>query len=262
MPRFSANLSWLYQELPFIERFHQAKTDGFDAVECLFPYDVDKTLILSQLLFNKLDMVLINAPAGDWQQGDRGLAIYPQHMTTFRELFSTQALPTALALKCPFIHVMAGVLKATDDRRLAEQTFMANLEWALDTVSTYPITLLIEPISHHAIANYYLTHQQQAISIIKQFKTDKLKLQLDLFHCQLTEGALTKHIENALDLGLLGHVQIAGVPQRNEPDSGEVYYPYLFDLLDHYNYQGHIGCEYAPKTSTTEGLKWFHPYRK
>ncbi|KXW55149.1 TIM barrel protein [Ferrovum sp. PN-J185] len=260
MPRFSANLSWLYQEVPFIERFCRARTDGFQAIECLFPYDHSIAEITNQLEEQDLEMVLINAPAGDWSQGERGISIHPAHKTRFRYLFESEAIPTALALNCPRIHIMSGLLSNISDKTEADKTFLDNLEWALERVSGYPITLLIEPISQQTIPRYYLTYQEQAIAIIKQFNHPQLQLQLDLFHCQLTEGSLTKHIHYALDNGILGHVQIAGVPHRQEPDVGEVNYSYIFNLLDEQNYLHFIGCEYSPKHSTSAGLKWFKNY--
>jgi hydroxypyruvate isomerase len=260
MPRFSANLSWLYQEIPFFERFQHARSDGFNAVECLFPYDHSISDITSQLQQHNLEMVLINAPAGDWLQGERGISIHPANKIRFRKLFESQAIPTALALNCSRIHIMSGLLSNASDKSDADLTFLDNLEWALKAVSGYPITLLIEPISQQAIPGYYLTYQEQAISVIKQFNHPQLQLQLDLFHCQLTEGSLTQHIEYALDNDILGHVQIAGVPHRHEPDEGEINYSYIFNLLDERKYLHFIGCEYSPKHTTSAGLNWFRAY--
>ncbi|HQT81970.1 MAG: hypothetical protein B7Z60_06845 [Ferrovum sp. 37-45-19] len=261
MPRFCANLSWLYQELPFLERFKQASLDGFTAVEHLFPYEFEPQQIAYQLQQHQLSMQLINAPAGNWHEGDRGIAIDPQRQRLFRELFEGQAIPTALALNCPLIHVMSGVMPPTQEQSVAEKTFLNNLEWALNKIASLELTLLIEPISQQTINNYYLTRQAQALAIIDQFSSSQLKLQLDIFHCQLTEGSLTEHIQHALQRQCLGHIQIAGVPLRQEPNDGEVNYSYLFKLLDQYPYQGYVGCEYSPRGNTTAGLDWYFPYR-
>ncbi len=259
MPRFAANLSMMFADSPFLERFARAHAAGFEAVEFLFPYEFPPEALAAELRRFSLTQALFNLPPGDWARGERGLAALPGRRDEFRQSVET-ALRYASALGCRTLHCMAGVLPAGADLAACEEIYVENLRFAARRCAEEGITLVIEPINTRDIPGYFLNYQAQARRIIERVGEANLKLQLDLYHCQIMEGDLTRHIEAYADI--IAHVQIAGVPERHEPDVGEINYPYLFAVLDRVGYSGWVGCEYRPKGRTEDGLGWFAPYRR
>ncbi len=261
MPRFAANLSMMYTEVDFLDRFAAAAKDGFRAVEYLFPYAYRVEDLAGRLADNGLQQVLFNAPPGNWEAGERGLSSLPGREDEFRRSFAEQAMPFAQQLRCPSIHVMAGLLPEGADRALHQATYLGNLEWAARQAASAAIDILIEPINTRDIPGFFLNRQDHAHQVIKDVGADNLKVQMDLYHCQIVEGDLAMKIRRYLPTGQVGHFQIAGVPERHEPDLGEINHPYLFSLLDELGYDGWIGCEYRPRAGTSAGLGWFADYR-
>jgi hydroxypyruvate isomerase len=261
MPRFAANLSMMYTEHEFLDRFGAAAQDGFKAVEYLFPYAYDKAELVRRLAAHGLAQVLFNAPPGDWERGERGLACLPGREDEFRRSFIEQALPYAQALGCPRIHAMAGLAPAGADRAALRATYVANLAWAATQAASAGVQVLIEPINTRDIPGFFLNRQDEAHAIVAEVGAPNLKVQMDLYHCQIVEGDLAMKIRQYLPTGRVGHIQVAGVPERHEPDLGEINHPYLFALLDELGYDGHIGCEYRPRKGSSAGLGWFAPYR-
>lgn len=257
MPRFAANLTLMYPEYPFLERFAAAANDGFAAVEFLLPYDFPAETIARLLKSNGLRQALFNSPSGDWKGGERGIAALPGREPEFREGFG-RALDYAAALDCPRIHAMAGVAAAGSDRARMRATYLENLAWAADRAAPAGVDVLIEPIARRNIPGYFITQQEEAHAVLAELARPNLKVLMDLFHCQVEEGDLATRIRKYLAApSLVGHFQIAGVPARHEPDTGEVRYEFLFDLIDELGYQGWIGCEYIPASGTSNGLGWF-----
>ena len=261
MPRFAANLSFLYGEHAFVDRFAAAARDGFRAVEFAFGYDFDRRDLATRLTDHGLQQVLINAPPGDLQAGERGLAGLPGREADFRRALLELALPYAQALRCPRIHVMAGVLPAGAERAAHRATFVANLAWAAAQAASAGIELLIEPINTRDVPGYLLNRQDEAHAIVAEVGAPNLKVQMDLYHCQIVEGDVAMKLRQYLPTGRVGHLQIAGVPERHEPDRGELHHPYLFALIDELGYNGHVGCEYRPAAGTSAGLGWMAPYK-
>ena len=261
MPRFAANLSMMYTEHAFLDRFGAAAADGFRAVEYLFPYAFERSEVAARLAEHGLQQVLFNAPPGDWDAGERGLACLAGREDEFRRGLVEQALPWAQALHCPRVHVMAGLAPAQADRGALHATYVANLAWAAREAASAGIELLIEPINLRDIPGYFLHRQEQAHAVVLEVGAPNLKVQMDLYHCQIAEGDVAMKIRKYLPTGRVGHFQIAGVPERHEPDSGELRYAYIFDVLDELGWQGHLGCEYRPRAGTSAGLTWFAPYR-
>lgn len=258
MPRFAANLSMMYTEHDFLDRFAAAARDGFKAVEYLFPYAFERAELATRLRDAGLRQVLFNAPPGDFEAGERGIAALPGREDEFRRGFVEQALPYAEALACPRIHVMAGLRSAGAVR----ETYLANLDWAAGQARAQGLEVLIEPINTRDIPGYFLNRQDEAHALIAEIGAPNLKLQMDLYHCQIVEGDLaTKLRQYLVPGGAVGHIQIAGVPDRHEPDLGELNYPWLFALLDELGYAGHVGAEYRPRAGTSAGLGWFAPYK-
>jgi 2-dehydrotetronate isomerase len=265
MPRFAANLSMMYTEHAFLDRFAAAAADGFRAVEFLFPYEHAPSEIAQRLQAHGLTQALFNLPPGDWAGGERGLAALPGREAEFAASVQL-ALMYAQATGCRRLHVMAGMTPAGADREAMRRTYVANLRHAAEQFAPHGITALIEPINTRDMPGYFLNFQQQAHDIVAEVGAPNLKVQMDLYHCQIVEGDLAKKVEAYLPTGRVGHFQIAGVPERHEPDVGELNYPYLFALLDRLGYDGAIGCEYRPRDSgpggTTAGLGWLQPYRQ
>jgi hydroxypyruvate isomerase len=264
MPRFAANLSMLYPELDFLDRFEAAARDGFQAVEYLFPYEFEARELAARLREHGLRQVLFNGPPGDWTGGERGLACLPGREREFHAGIA-RALDYAETLDCPRIHVMAGLLPADVDRASAEAVYVDNLRRAAETARAAGRDLLIEPINPRDIPGFFLNHQAQAHRIVEAVGAPNLKVQMDLYHCQIVEGDVAMKIRQYLPTGRVGHLQIAGVPERHEPDRGELNYPYLFDVIDEVSAQcgwdGWIGCEYRPRRGavtggTSAGLSW------
>ncbi|WP_330460098.1 hydroxypyruvate isomerase family protein [Streptomyces sp. NBC_00820] len=263
MPRFAANLSMMYTEHPFPARFAAASADGFDAVEYLFPYEYDAAVLRRLLDEHGLRQVLFNAPAGDWEAGERGTAALPGREAQTRAGVE-RALEYAAVLDCPRIHVMAGLLPAGAtpvEAARHRDTYLANLAWAAERAAAAGVDILIEPINHRDMQGYFLDRQAEAHAVVRELGAGNLKVQLDLYHCQITEGDLTTALRRDLPTGRVGHLQIAGVPDRHEPDAGELNIRHLFDVIDELAFEGWIGCEYRPRAGTSEGLGWLNDYR-
>ena len=265
MPRFAANLSMLYNEDDFLDRFAAAAADGFSAVEFLFPYAYAAPELQARLQQQGLQQVLFNAPPGDWVAGERGLACLPGREAEFRSGL-LRALDYAQALNCPRIHVMAGLCPAHLDGAQLHATYTANLAWAAATAAGAGRDILIEPINTRDMPGFFLTRQEQAHQIVLDIGAPNLKVQMDLYHCQIMEGDVAMKLRQYLPSGRVGHLQLAGVPQRHEPDVGELNYAYLFDVIDELSqdggWNGWIGCEYRPARgnragATSAGLDWF-----
>lgn len=260
MPRFAANISWLYTEVPFVERMALAAEDGFAAVECLFPYE-EMDARNCQLLLEcaHLPLVLFNAPPGNWAHGDRGLASIPQRRHEFRRTFLDIALPYAVKTHCPRLHIMAGILPPDGERQRAHDCFLDNLAWASQEAAPLGIGLVIEPINPQDMPGYFLTHQAQAHQIVQLIGASHLGVQMDLYHCQQVEGMAMQQLRHYLPSGAIHHLQIAGHPGRHEPIAGTIPYPELFAFLDEQSWPGYVGCEYRPNTQTRMGLDQWKP---
>lgn len=259
MPRFAANLSMMFTEVPFLERFGRAAAAGFEAVEFLFPYEHPPEAIAAELARHGLVQALFNLPPGDFAKGERGLASLPGREAEFRDGLET-ALRYARATGCRTLHCMAGLLPSEAERAAREALYVDNLRYAARRCAEAGITLVIEPINTRDIPGYFLNYQAQARRIVETVGEPNLKLQLDLYHCQIMEGDLLTRLQR--HLAGVGHLQIAGVPHRHEPDTGEVNYRWLFDEIDALGYDGYIGCEYRPRGATSAGLGWFAPYKE
>jgi hydroxypyruvate isomerase len=269
MPAFAANLSMLYPELDFLERFGAAARDGFRGVEFLFPYAYAPAEIAARLRDHGLEQVLFNAPPGDFERGERGNACLPGREDEFRRGIE-KALQYAEVLGCPRIHVMAGLIPAGAPRDRLTATYLANLGWAAEQARSAGRDLLIEPINTRDIPGFFLNTQAQAHEVVQAVGAPNVKVQMDLYHCQIVEGDVAMKIRQYLPTGRVGHFQIAGVPERHEPDVGEMNYPYLFAVIDEVSaqcgWQGWVGCEYRPARGaapggTTTGLGWMHTGR-
>ena len=258
MPRFAANLTMMFNERPFLERFAAAAQAGFKGVEYLFPYEHDKSALKQALADNGLTQVLHNLPAGNWQTGERGIACHPDRVKEFNEGVD-RAIDYATALGCSQINCLAGMPPAGADPADVRATFVGNLQRAASRLKAAGIRLLIEPINTRDIPNFFLSHTAQAIEIIRAVGSDNLFLQYDVYHMQIMEGDLTKTIERQLPQ--IAHMQVADPPLRNEPGSGEINFTNLFRAIDKLGYTGWIGCEYKPAGKTEDGLGWFTPYR-
>ncbi|WP_428416531.1 2-oxo-tetronate isomerase [Methylibium sp.] len=255
MPRFAANLTLLYTELPFLDRATAAARDGFEAVECQFPYEHPAAEFGARLADSGLPLVLMNAPPGDAAAGERGLAALPGREADFRRAIDT-SLAYASAVRCPRLHVMAGRLPAGTERAALQPTFVENLAWAARQAAGTGIELLIEPINLRDMPGYFLNRQDHAHEIVQLVNAPNLKVQMDLYHCQVVEGDVAMKLRQYLPTGRVGHLQVAGVPERQEPDIGELNAAYLFDVIDALGYSGWVGCEYRPRGETSAGLGW------
>jgi 2-dehydrotetronate isomerase len=279
MPQFAANLSMMYTELPFLDRFDAAAKDGFKAVEYLFPYAFDASELASRLAANGLQQVLFNAPPGGtdresiakaWDMdGSRGTACIPGREAEFKAGIAL-ALTYAQALKCPRIHLMAGLIPAGLEREDVQPTYISNLRWAAAEAANAGLDVLIEPINTRDIPRFFLNRQDHAHEIIDLVGGKNIKVQMDLYHCQIVEGDVAMKIRKYLPTGKVGHFQIAGVPERHEPNVGELNYEYIFRVIDEVsaaaNWNGWIGCEYRPRNGgqangTTSGLGWLSKAR-
>ena len=258
MPRFAANVSMLFAEHPFLDRFAQARAAGFEAVECLFPYTHPAAEIRARLEDAGLRLVLFNAAPGDWERGEKGLAALPGREAEFRDGIA-RALDYAGTLGCPRLHVVAGLAPAGIARDTLLATYAANLAWAAERCAAQGVKPLIEPINARDMPRYVLNTTGQAAAIIEAIGPDRLGLQFDLYHTQITEGDITRRFEALLPL--ITHAQVADTPGRHEPGTGEVNWSYVFDRIDAMGYRGWIGCEYRPAAGTEEGLGWLAPWR-
>ncbi len=256
-PKFAANLTMLFTEFPFLERIDAAAEAGFSAVEFLFPYAFDKAEVAARVRKNGLVQALINAPAGDWEGGERGLAILPGREQEFRDGVET-ALDYARALDCKKIHVMSGIMPERANRDDMKALWLANIRQAADRVAPFGISIQIESLNHRNMPGYFIANQYDALALVQETGRDNVFVQLDIFHAQITNGDLSVLIHN---LGSrIGHVQIASVPDRGEPDSGEVYFPHIYKALAAAGYNDWIGCEYIPRAGTLRGLSWLKKY--
>lgn len=265
MPRFAANLSMLYNEHDFLDRFAAAAADGFEAVEFLFPYAFAPAELARRLADHGLQQVLFNAPPGRWEDGERGMACLPGREAEFRSGVE-QALDYAQALGCPRLHVMAGLAPPGIERARLQATYEANLAWAAERAAAAGRRILIEPINPRDIPGFFLNRQDEAHRIVQAIGAPNLQVQFDLYHCQIVEGDVASKLRQYLPTGRVGHLQIAGVPERHEPDVGELHYPYLFALIDELSanggWDGWLGCEYRPARgtqpgATSAGLGWW-----
>ncbi|MBC7608896.1 MAG: TIM barrel protein [Polaromonas sp.] len=261
MLKFAANLSWMYTELPVNDRFAAAAKDGFKAVEILSPYGWSASDLAACLKAHDLQLVLFNAPPGGldaasiekaWATGQKGIACLSGHEAEFRTGFAL-ALLYADALACPRIHVMAGVLPEGIERESVQATYIANLRHAAFEAAKCGVEVLIEPINTRDIPRYFLNRQDHAHEIVREVGAANLKVQMDLYHCQVEEGDVAMKLRKFIPGGHVGHLQIAGSPGRNEPDVGELNYPYLLSILEELGYTGWIGCEYRPLRGTVPG---------
>jgi len=259
MPRFAANLTMLFTEDPFLNRFALARIGGFKAVEFLFPYAYSKEEIKTNLDAYVLKLVLHNLPAGDWDAGERGIACHPDRVEEFRAGV-TKAIEYATYLNVGQLNCLAGKAPLGVDGKLIQETFVGNLKFAAEQLKRENIKLLIEPINTFDIPGFYLSRTQQAIDIMDQVGSDNLYLQYDIYHAQRMEGELANTIQKYFSR--IAHIQLADNPGRNEPGTGEINYDYLFGLLDRLGYAGYIGCEYKPLKSTEAGLGWMGQYEQ
>ncbi|QNK31197.1 HPr family phosphocarrier protein [Serratia sp. JUb9] len=257
MPKFAANLSMMFTELPFLDRFAAAADAGFKAVEFLFPYDYPAEQLAEQLRQHGLQQVLFNTAPGDAAAGEWGLAALPGREAEARADIDC-ALEYALALGCPNVHVMAGVVPAGADPAAYRTAFIDNLRYAADAFAPHGVNVMIEALSPQVKPNYLFSSQHQAAVLQAQVDRPNLFIQFDFFHAQLVDGNISGLMQALA--GRYGHIQIAGVPDRHEPDSGELNYPWLFEQLDRLGYGGWIGCEYQPRAATDAGLAWVRPY--
>ena len=254
MPKFAANLSMMFNEHDFPNRFAAAAKAGFDAVEFLFPYDYSPAEVAQWHKENNLKNVLFNLPPGDWAAGERGIAALPGREAEFRAGVA-KAVEYALALGTPQLHMMAGLVPAGSDIAIHRKTYLENMKFAAQALAKHNLNLLLEPINTRDMPGYFLNTQVQAHELRVESGEPNVKVQMDFYHAQIMEGDLAETFKKYFKD--IGHTQIASVPKRNEPDDGEVNYPYLYQLLDEMGYEGYVGCEYRPKGKTEDGLDWF-----
>jgi hydroxypyruvate isomerase len=258
MPRFCANLTMLFNEVPFMERFAAAARNGFTGVEYLFPYPFAKDDLAAALKEHKLVQVLHNLPAGDWAAGERGVACLPDRRDEFRDGVA-EAIAYARALDCKLVNCLAGLTPGDADATLVRETFVDNIRYAAGELKKAGIRLVIEAINTRDIPGFYVTGTRQAADLIAATGSDNVGLQYDIYHMQIMEGDIARTIE--ANLRQIWHVQLADNPGRNEPGTGEINYPFLYQWLDKLGYEGWIGCEYKPKGETEAGLGWFRAAR-
>ncbi|WP_444676929.1 hydroxypyruvate isomerase [Halomonas sp. E19] len=258
MPKFAANLSMLFTEEDFLNRFKAAAEAGFKGVEYLFPYDYSAVELKARLDEHGLTQVLHNLPAGDWAAGERGIACHPERVEEFRAGVE-KAIDYATVLGCKQVNCLAGIQPQGVSLEQARRTLVENLRYAAEKLEAAGILLLAEPINTRDIPGFFLNRTEQALAIFDEVGSPNLKLQYDIYHMQIMEGDLAPTLEKHLDR--IAHVQIADTPGRHEPGTGEIHYPFLFAHLDRLGYDGWIGCEYKPKTTTREGLGWLDQAR-
>lgn len=255
MPRFAANLSMMFNEHPFLDRFDVAAKAGFTAVEFLFPYEHKPEDVALRLKRNGLKQVLFNLPPGDWNAGEKGFAARPEKFDELRQSLHT-ALPYAEATGVRRLHMMAGIADRNDPA--AVDAFKRSVEWAADFLGDHGIDVVIEPINGRDVPGYFLNDFMFARDIIKELAIPNVGLQFDIYHCQILHGDVTMRLREMMPM--IGHIQIASVPSRNEPAGEELNYPFLFAELDRLGYENYVGCEYRPAGDTVAGLGWFKPY--
>jgi hydroxypyruvate isomerase len=254
MPKFAANLTMLFNELEFTQRFEAAAKAGFRGVEYLFPYAYPKEQLAEKLQHHGLAQVLHNLPAGDWAKGERGIAALPDRIGEFQDGVG-KAIEYARALGCTQLNCLSGIRPAGVAEQKLHDTLVGNLRFAAERLKSAGIRLLVEAINTRDIPSFYVCGTQQTVELIRATGSDNIFVQYDIYHMQRMEGELAATMEKHLDQ--IAHIQLADNPGRNEPGTGEINYPYLFDRLDQLGYRGWIGCEYKPRTSTMQGLGWF-----
>jgi hydroxypyruvate isomerase len=255
MPRFAANLSMMFTEVPFLDRFDAAAKAGFTAVEFLFPYEHPAEAIGERLRRNGLTQALFNLPPGNWEAGEKGFAALPERFSDLKQSLAT-ALPYAKATGVKRVHLMAGIANRGDAK--AAEAFYRSVAWAAEFFAPHGLDVVIEPINPRNVPGYFLNDFTFARDLINELKIPNLKLQFDIYHCQIIHGDVTMRLREMMPI--IGHIQIASIPSRNEPDGEELNYPFLFAELDRLGYGGFVGCEYHPRGKTTDGLAWFKPY--
>jgi hydroxypyruvate isomerase len=259
MPTFCANLTMLFNEVDFLDRFEKAAKAGFKGVEYLFPYAWKKEQLMEKLGAFGLTQALHNLPAGDWNRGERGIACLPGRETEFQEGVG-RAIEYAKALKCPQVNCLAGITPAGVPAEKVRQTLVANLRFAAAALEKEGIRLLVEALNDKDVPGFYLVRTADAMALIKEVGHPNVYFQYDVYHMQVMEGNLTQTIQ--ANLAKIAHIQIADNPGRNEPGTGEINYPNLFKAIDAAGYRGWIGCEYKPAGRTEDGLGWFQPFRR
>jgi hydroxypyruvate isomerase len=257
MPRFAANLSMMFNEVPFLDRFAAARKAGFEGVEFLFPYEYPAAELRSRLKGEGLTQALFNLPPGDWAAGERGMASLPGRQAEFREAVK-RGLDYASALECRLVHCMAGIVPPGVSPVTAASLYAANLAWAAEQAAPAGVRLAIEPINHRDMPGYFLNTQAQGAGVVEAIGVDRIGLQFDVYHVQITEGDITRRMEQYMPL--IAHMQIADVPARNEPGTGEIGWRYVFRRMDELGYQGWVGCEYRPAGETVAGLGWISAF--
>ncbi|MDR5831280.1 hydroxypyruvate isomerase [Caballeronia sp. LP006] len=253
MPKFAANLTMLFNEVPFLDRFAAASKAGFKAVEFLFPYAYSTGDLQARIEEHDLRIVLHNLPAGNWEAGERGIACLPDRVSEFREGVP-RAIEYAKALKVPQVNCLVGIPTAGVSKEQARTMIIENLRFAADALKKEGIRLLVEPCNAYDIPGFALNRSSEGLDVIRAVGSDNLFLQYDIYHMQRMEGELAATIKK--NLASIAHIQLADNPGRNEPGTGEINYAFLFDLLDSIGYEGWIGCEYKPLASTEAGLGW------
>ncbi len=255
MPRFAANLSFMFNEYPFLDRIDAAAEAGFEFVEFLFPYDYPADVLAQRMQRAGVRTVLFNLPPGDWDAGERGLAALPERADEMREGLQ-RALPYIRALGVKQVHLMAGLARGP----AADHAYREAVGWCAAQLAPEGVTLLLEPINGRDMPGYYLNDVDAAAALIEDLALPNLKLQFDVYHAQIMHGDITRRLQRLMPM--IGHIQIASVPERHEPDDGELNDGFLFRELDRLGYSGFVGTEYRPRAGTEEGLGWFAPYRR
>lgn len=259
MPKFAANLTMLFNEVDFMDRFKAASEAGFKGVEYLFPYAYPKEQLVELLSLNGLTQVLHNLPAGDWASGERGIAVLPDRIGEFQDGVG-KAIEYATALGCNQVNCLSGIAPAGVDADKLRETFVANIRFAAQQLQSHGIKLLVEAINTFDIPGFYVNGTRQTLELIEAAGTENIFVQYDIYHMQRMEGELAATIKK--NLARIAHMQLADNPARNEPGTGEINYTFLFDYIDKLGYEGWIGCEYKPASNTTDGLGWVKPYLK
>ncbi|AWK84053.1 2-oxo-tetronate isomerase [Photobacterium damselae] len=257
MTRFAANLTMLFNEVDFLDRFEKAHQCGFKAVEYLFPYAFEPKVLADKLDKYDLKQALFNMPPGNWDEGERGFAAIPGREKEFEQSVDTTLL-YAKELNCKKVHAMSGIICSKYSREEHIETFIKNIRYAADKFANYDIELMIEPLNNRDVPGYFIAHQREAVELIKKINRPNVKLQFDVYHAQIMDGDLTIMIQALATY--IGHVQIASVPLRHEPSEGEVNFTHIFNVLNQAGYNDWIGCEYNPRQSTEEGLTWVKSY--
>jgi hydroxypyruvate isomerase len=255
MPRFAANLSMMFTEVPFLDRFEAAAKAGFTSVEFLFPYDHPADAVGERLRRNGLTQALFNLPPGNWDTGEKGFAALPDRFGDLQDSVRT-ALPYAQATGVKRLHLMAGIADRRDPQ--AQAAYTKSVVWTCELLMPHGLDVVIEPINPRNVPGYFLNDFGFARDLIRELQIPNLKLQFDIYHCQIIHGDVTMRLREMMPI--TGHVQIASIPSRNEPDGEELNYPFLFGELDRLGYNGFVGCEYNPRGKTADGLGWFQPY--